>query len=57
MCMFFRFREWYVIDMRDFWREFGVSFYWRYVRIVVSEFSLVSLGFGRRSGKFNLGIK
>lgn len=57
MCMFFCFCEWYVIDMCDFWWEFGVLFYWRYVRIVVSEFLLVLLGSGRRSGKFNLGIK
>ncbi|GDS38207.1 hypothetical protein BvCmsOUP062_03067 [Escherichia coli] len=35
----------------------GVSFYWRYARTVVSEFSSASLGSGRRSGKLNSGTK
>lgn len=26
MCMFSRSREWYATDMRDLWRESGVSF-------------------------------
>lgn len=37
--------------------ESGVSFYWRYARTVVSEFSSASLGSGRRSGKLNSGTK
>ncbi len=43
MCMFSRSREWYATDMRDLWRESGVSLYWRYARTVVSEFSSASL--------------
>ncbi len=27
MCMFSRSREWYATDMRDLWRESGVSLY------------------------------
>eukprot|EP01084_Bolivina_argentea_P218797 371214_1 len=53
MCLFSRSREWYATDMRDLWRESGVSLYWRYARTVVSEFSSASLGPGRRSGKLN----
>ncbi len=38
MCMFSRSREWYATDMRDLWRESGVSLYWRYARTVLASF-------------------
>ncbi len=38
MCMFSRSREWYATDMRDLWRESGVSLYWRYAKQWLASF-------------------